>query len=180
MKKKLLCALLAVGIMVSVLSGCSLFATGGGDDETDSEFPPVKITDSYSFDNPEELDFDCRYVVVCDENSPIIASETMAEFGVQGSYSVIYGKEDTTVATYDFYLCGSEEDAAAMLQFYVDNGNTTMYRLEEDALVLCNPSDPDKLEAMLVMFESDGMMSDTSAKSYADFCVTMYGGTLAQ
>ena len=179
MKKKYLCAMLAAGMMMSILSGCSLFASGGSGDGEGGGFAPVKLTDSYSFKDPEGLDFDSRYVVVCDKDSTIISSDTMVTYGVQQSHYVIYGKDNATIASYDFYLCDSEENAEALLQFYADVGNTVIYITEEDPTVLCNTTDPDKLAATVTMLADGGLIAGADAKSYTDFCVTSYGGRLA-
>lgn len=179
MKKRLICAVLTLTMAIALLSGCSLFATGDGG-EKDSGVEPVKLTDSYAFADPEDLDFDSRYVVVCDENSVVVSSDTMVTYGVQKSYYVVYGKEDQTVALYDFYVCDTAENAQGLLEFYVNDGNNIIQIAEEDATVLRDVTDPDKLAATITMLADAGLMSGTDAKAYAEFCVASYGGMLAE
>ena len=114
MNKKFWCIALAAVLAVSLLAGCSLFASNsdGGNGGSSGSSGAVKMTDGFTFEDPADLDFDTRYVVHCDETSTFI-SNMDASFGIIASYSILYAKDDAPVAGYEFYICDSEEHAQA-------------------------------------------------------------------
>ena len=73
----------------------------------------LQMTDSYTFEDPAELDFDTRHVLYCDENTKMI-SQVPAEYGVKAGYSIIYAKDNAPVADYEFFVCDSADELRAV------------------------------------------------------------------
>lgn len=174
--KKLLCAFLAIAMVAALLSGCSLFASEGEDESKESAgTSPVEITGSFAFENPSDIDFDTRYVLYSDENSPMISSMP-EEFGCTGEYMIYYAKDDELLACYDFMICDTPEHTADLLEYLIENGSSKQ-TAEEDATVIYSMSDRDALEAILITYQGYGIISDTKASTYIDFCVESFGAT---
>ncbi|MDE6167140.1 MAG: hypothetical protein K2G28_01620, partial [Acetatifactor sp.] len=166
-------------LAISLLTGCSLFATPSGDDAGNGgSSGAVKMTDSYTYEDPEDLDFDTRYVIKCDENTAMIA-QIPAEYGVKASYSIIYARDDAPVADYEFFVCDSAEHAAAAAALYASQGQA-LQEAENDPCVLYAYSDGDTMEATLVTFQSYGMISEATVSAYVSFMQTNTGGTLME
>lgn len=179
MKKNLLHMILLGLMIAALLSGCSLFASSdGGDSGSGGSSGAVKMTDSYSFEDPADLDFDTRYVLCCDENSQMISS-VPAEYGIRASYSIIYAKDDAPVSGYEFYVCDSEEHARATVDLYASQG-MSLTAAENDPCVLYSTTDGDTLEANLVTFQSYGMIDETTVSAYVAFMQTSMGGTILE
>lgn len=178
MKKNFLRAMLLTLAAVFLLSGCSLFASGGGDSGKGGSSGAIKMTDSYSFEDPADLDFDTRYVLHCDENTAIISS-VPAEYGILASYSVIYAKEDAPAADYEFFICDSEEHAQAAADMYASQGQT-LTAAESDPCVLYSTTDGDTFEANIITFQSYGMIDEATVSAYVTFMQTSTGGTILE
>lgn len=174
MKKRILTLAL---VAVMLLCGCSLIATkdAGSNDAGSNGATAVVMTDSYTFENPADLDFDARYVIYCDENSSAVA--TLKDYGVVAMYSILYAKEDAPVGDYEFLICDSADSAKTIADLYASQG-TTLKATDEAGVVLSSFSDGDTLEASMILMQSYGLVSDTTVSAYAEFMKTSFGGTL--
>lgn len=177
MKKKLLSLILTAAMTATLLTGCSLFASGGGNNSKSSQFPAVKITDSFSFENPSDLDFDARYVLYFDENSSVVSSR-VADYGMLAYYVILYAKEDKPLARYEIYVCDTAENQEKWLSEgdYSTSGRVTEI-LDADATVMQSYSDADTLEADILLCETVGIISEGTVSAYADFTASV-GATL--
>lgn len=176
MKKKLLCAVLAAGLMASVLSGCSLFSTGeaGGDKEGSSG--AIEMTDNYTFEDPADLEYAKRYVLYCDENSQAVA--TAKDYGVTAMYSILYADEnDQPLGDYEFMVCDTEENAQAVMELYANFG-TPLTVDENDPTVLFSTMDGDTFTATLAMLQSQGVISEATVSAYVAYFAENAGGTV--
>lgn len=177
MKKFLRTALLAA-MVLSLVSGCSLFASGTGDKGgAGGSTGGVKMTDSYTFEDPADLDFDTRYVLHCDENSTMVAG-IPAEYGVLSNYSILYAKAGAPAGCYDFFVCDSAEHAQAVADLYAAQGmNLTA---AEDPAVVYAFTDGETMEATLITIQSVGAAKDATLESYVEFMKTSTGATLVE
>lgn len=178
MKKKILSAAVLTLTVSLLLSGCSLFAAPGDSDgsKNGGSSDAVKMTDSYTFEDPAELDFDTRYVLYCDENTKMI-SQAPAEYGVKAGYSIIYAKDNAPVADYEFFVCDSAEHAQAAADLYASQGQS-LTAAEGDPCVLYSFAGADTFEASLVTFQSYGIISEATVSAYVEFMQTNSGGTI--
>ena len=136
----------------------------------------LQMTDSYTFEDPAELDFDTRYVLYCDENTKMI-SQVPAEYGVKAGYSIIYAKDNAPVADYEFFVCDSAEHAQAAADLYASQGQS-LTAAEGDPCVLYSFAGADTFEASLVTFQSYGIISEATVSAYMEFMQTNSGGTI--
>lgn len=179
MKKNLLCVILAAGLMVSMLSGCSLFTTDTGDEGsnegTDSS-SAISMTENYTFENPKDLEFETRYVIYYDENSAMISSGS--QYGLTAAYTIVYAdSEDAPVGQYDYFICDSEEHAQDVIGLYAAQGSS-LVQTEEDPTVLYSFTDGDTMEGTLAMYQSMGILDESSANAYVNYFVSNAGGVL--
>ena len=178
MKKFLRTALLAA-LVFSLAAGCSLFASGDGKDGgAGGSSGAVKMTGSYTFEDPADLDFDTRYVLHCDENSAMVSS-IPAEYGITDSYSIVYAKDDAPVMDYEFFVCDSAEHAQAAADLYASQGQS-LTAAEGDPCVLYSSTDADTFEANLVTFQSYGMISEATVSAYVTFMQSNTGGMILE
>ena len=176
--KKILCAVMTLVMLAAMLTACG--STSGnekpGNEPADPEtvsYEPVKITENYTFEDPTDIEFDKRYVITCDESSPMVAAA--ASYGMSATYTIIYAKEDAPVAQYDFMVVDTEEHAQGVIDLYASQG-TTLKTLDEDATVLWASSDGDTVEGSIVAMLSAGMISEATVSAYVEFYSQTIGG----
>lgn len=179
--KKILCAVMALVMLAAMLVGCGSTSNNGGnenpgntpsDPETVS-YEPVKITEKYTFEDPTDIEFDKRYVITCDENSPMVAAA--ASYGMSAAYTILYAKEDAPVAQYDFMVVDTEEHAQGVIDLYASQG-TALKALDDDATVVYTSSDGDTVEGSIVAMQSAGIISETTVSAYVEFYSQTIGG----
>ena len=176
--KKILCAVMTLVMLAAMLTACG---STSGNEKPANETPgnetvsydPVKISENYTFEDPTDIEFDKRYVITCDETSPMVAAA--ASYGMSATYTIIYAKEDAPVAQYDFMVVDTEENAKAVIDLYASQG-TTLKTLDEDATVLWASSDGDTVEGSLVALQSSGMISEATVSAYVEFYTQTIGG----
>ena len=133
------------------------------------------MTDKYTFTDPTDLTFETRYALYCDENSAAVS--TAAGYGVKAMYSVMYADaEDTLVGYYEFMICDTPENAKAVIDLYASFG-TALSAAEEDPCVLYSFAAADSVEAMLLSFQANGMISEATASAYIEYYKSYSGGT---
>ncbi len=175
--KKLLCAILTIAMTAALLSGCSLFSSGDGDDSNSgSSTDPVKMTDSYTFTDPSDIEFEKRYVVRIDETSGLIQQLYSEE--LKGIYGVFYADaNDGPVVGYEFMICTSPESVQEITNRFA-SGGLTLIATEEDPLVLYYITDADGLEANMVSYVASGLASEAVVSAYAEAYASTQEGTL--
>ena len=179
--KKILCAVMTLVMLAAMLTACGSTSGNGGnenpgntpsDPETVS-YEPVKITEKYTFEDPTDIEFDKRYVITCDENSPMVAAT--ASYGMSAAYTILYAKEDAPVAQYDFMVVDTEEHAQGVIDLYASQG-TALKALDDDATVVYASSDGDTVEGSIVAMQSAGVISETTVSAYVEFYSQTIGG----
>ena len=179
--KKILCAVMALVMLAAMLVGCGSTSNNGGnenpgntpsDPETVS-YEPVKITEKYTFEDPTDIEFDKRYVIACNENSPMVAAA--ASYGMSAAYTILYAKEVAPVAQYDFMVVDTEEHAQGVIDLYASQG-TALKALDDDATVVYASSDGDTVEGSIVAMQSAGVISETTVSAYVEFYSQTIGG----
>lgn len=179
--KKLFCAILSLAMLLTLLAGCNLFATtpqGDTNPSSDGDVvdTSIKMSDNYTFTDPEDLAFEKRYAIFCDENSTSVASA--ASYGVKAMYSVMYADgDDIPVGYYEFMVCDTAENAQAVIELYAAFG-TTLSVTEEDPCVLYSFAAADAVEAMMISFQAGGIISEATASAYMEYYKTYSGGTM--
>lgn len=186
--KKLFCAILSMAMLLTLLAGCDLFTTPTttaapqGDPNPSSTAGEVdtsiKMSDNYTFTDPEDLTFKTRYALFCDETSASVA--TAASYGVKAMYSIMYADEnDIPVGCYEFMVCDTAENAQTVIELYASFG-TALTAAEEDPCVLYSFAAADTVEAMLISFQASGVISEATASAYMEYYKTYSGGTMLE
>lgn len=174
--KKILCAVMTLVMLAAMLTACASNSNNGGNEPADPEtvsYEPVKITENYTFEDPTDIEFDKRYVITCDETSPMVASA--ASYGMSATYTILYAKEDAPVAQYDFMVVDTEEHAQGVIDLYASQG-TALKTLDDDATVVYASSDGDTVEGSIVAMLSAGMISEATVSAYVEFYSQTIGG----
>ena len=173
--KRILCVILTLALSAMLLSGCSLFTSGEETDKTGSA-GDIKMTDNYTFTDPADLTFETRYVIYCDETSPMVTSAS--DYGMKAAYDIHYATaDDASAGSYSFLVLDTAEHAQAMIDLYAAQGSM-MTPVENDPCVLYSFTDGDAMEGTLVMFQSYGMITDATVSAYVEFYSGSVGGTV--
>lgn len=192
MKRKLLTLLLVVSVL-GMTAGCSMFTSGdegtnkeddnGKDKEDDKEDDKegdkpaagegVKITDSFTHEDPTDIEFDVRRVIEFPEGSAYVASMDEQQ-GVKAicAYIVVYGKDDKVVGHYEYTVCEDEANAKKLTEAqaeWVPNGNT-------EGNVSYFFKTGEAMQADITQYVGMQMMEDESVDSYMNvFLGTDFG-----
>ena len=178
MTKKILSAILVFTMMAAMLSGCGLFTSGGNEGGPSGSAGDIKMTDSYTFKDPAGLEYETRYVLYCDENSSFVS--TAASYGMQAMYSIMYADgKDAPVGYYEFMICDTPENAQAVIELYTSFGSSVSAS-EEDPCIVYSSTDADSVEAMLISFQSMGVISEATVSAYMEYYKTANGGTIME
>lgn len=178
MKKRLISIMIC--IMMLLMIGC-----GSDKAENNSAKDPVKedesqtidkdfsieMTDDYTFTDPQDLDFNQRFVLVGDENSKVLSD--MANFGLTATkmYDIFYAKDGVPVGEYQYFVTPDEASATALNEFYSSQGQN----ITQEGNVIYAFSDGDTVEAMIIMFASTGAISAETPEAYIEMMKSFNG-----
>lgn len=130
----------------------------------DNSFP-VEITDKYTFEDPEGLEYDTRYVLYGGEDSGAASAASMVGAEVHGVYDIYYLKNGEIVEGYRCFDAASSADAEQLKETYGyqttvdDDGNPIVIGMGEAEVtgrVTVLKWDPDMLKVMISTYSEDG------------------------
>ena len=130
----------------------------------DSTFP-VEVTDKYTFEDPEGLEYDTRYVLYGGEGSGAVTAVSMAGATANGVYDIYYLKDGEIVRGYRCFDAASTADAEQLKAIYGyqtvvgEDGEpvqTGMGEAEVAGRVTVLQWDPDMLKMMISVYSKDG------------------------
>ncbi len=179
MKKKLSC--ITICLMAAVLMfGCSLF-TDGKDSSADTEKKEqsqapdetfsIPMTEDYTFTDPEELDFDQRFVLVGDTNCKLLVNMANMGYAATSMYEILYVKDGTAVGEYQYFIAENEESATELNEFYTSQGQ----KVTQEGKVLYAYSEGDTIQATIITFASMGTISEETPKAYLEMMKSLNG-----
>ena len=182
MKKKVLAILLMLTLAMSGLSGCGVFGSGdnngggsGGEANIGNKDNPLQITDKYTVEAPEGVDYDTVHVVMCVPNGDNLVSEFSQE-GVTSMWVILYSKGEEMVGEWDIYVLSGQEGVDMMLKSAGERADH-YYIPEADPNVMMWYVDADGIEANVISYASFGMLNDPCPPAeYAEFNADIYGG----
>lgn len=146
--KKLLCAILAAALAAAVLGGC----TGDGNSSNG-----IKMTDSYTFEDPADLEFENRYVIYGDENCITVAGAVDRGLGMLAMYSIFYADDnDALLCSYSYWIFDTAESAQAFADQQEAQGTVTTI-VGEDTCVLYACPDNAATAEMMSIFDMDAV-----------------------
>ncbi len=126
---------------------------------------PVEITDKYTFEDPEGLEYDTRYVLYGGEGSGAVTAVSMAGATANGVYDIYYLKDGEIVRGYRCFDAASTADAEQLKAIYGyqtvvgEDGEpvqTGMGEAEVAGRVTVLQWDPDMLKMMISVYSKDG------------------------
>ena len=179
MKKKLNTVLLCLTLGLAATAcgaggdkGSSDAGDAGQETTVDKDFS-LAMTDTYTYTDPQDLDFDQRFVLKGDESCKLLSD--MKNFGYTATnvYQIIYAKDGEGAAEYDYYVTPDEASAQALAQFYTSQGQ----QVTQEGNVLYSVMDGDTLQATIITLSSQGAMSGDTVEDYAEMMKSSYGLT---
>lgn len=179
MKKKLVCIMTCIMIM-SLMFGCSLF-TNEDSSVKDTEKKDnaqtlekdfsISMTDNYTFTDPQELDFDQRFVLVGDENSKLLSDMGNMGYAATKMYEILYAKDGVAVGEYQYFVTEDEESATELNEFYSSQGQ----KVTQEGNVLYAYSEGDTIQATIITFATMGTLSDETPEAYIEMMKSFNG-----
>lgn len=157
-------------ICVFTLAGCGLFSS----ESKESSTGDVKLSDTYTYKDPEGLEFATRYAYTSGESQEI-AEGYKASYDVDclSEYVFIYAdKDDKAVAQYDYWVLKTEEDAKKLVEQIGMFGNGT---LQQEGNVVWDNYDADGVSDLILMQKQYSGLSEDTGSGYAQFIKEAYG-----
>ena len=136
-----------------------------------AEFPDIVMTDTYTFTDPEELDFDTRYVYMGDATSKILTDMLNYDFHSKAMYEILYSNDGEAVGEYQIFVMEDEANAQSLGEFYTSQGQNV--NVEEDRVYTYN--DGDALKGNIMMFKGAGLISSEDPETYVRFIADSNG-----
>lgn len=164
--KKLLPAILAVALLIAALSACS----NSDDGKNNSPDTSIKMTDTYTFKDPADLEFANRYVAYGDETCVPVGNTP----GMLAMYDVFYADtEDAPLCNYKYSVFDTAENAKAYADGRAEIGFEVTI-VEEDPCVMYIYSDGSGIAGSIDMFYGSGAIEEATVKAY----VAYYAGAI--
>lgn len=126
----------------------------------DSTFP-VEITNKYTFEDPEGLEYDTRYVLYGGEGSGAVTAAGQIGSQVNGVYEIYYLKDGKLAAVYRCYDAASADDAAQIESMYGGMGEVKV-----TGRVACINMDVSMMESMMEMYVQMGYADEATPEAY--------------
>lgn len=126
----------------------------------DSTFP-VEITDKYTFEDPEGLEYDTRYVLYGGEGSGAVTAAGQIGSQVNGVYEIYYLKDGKLAAVYRCYDAASADDAAQIESMYGFMGEVKV-----TGRVACINMDVSMMESMMEKYVQIGYADEATPEAY--------------
>lgn len=145
--------------------------TTGADSGEAAEFPGIEMTDTYTFTDPEDLDFDTRYVFKGDSTCKILVDMLNFDFRGVAMYEILYEKDGEAVGEYQYFVMEDEENAKGLADFYAGQGQTVTQ--EENRVYAF--SNGDLLKSTIMTFKGVNMISDEKPETYARYIADTNG-----
>ena len=174
--KKLFSLLLVVMLLCAAMTGCF---TSINTNPTEPEEPTsdtekttsVKITDTFSAEDPEGVTYETRHVYAGDKNCVMVQNMALQGYNANAMYVILYENEGKAVGEYQIIVCDTEEDANNLKAFYSAAGQN----LTQDGVVLYMFSDADMVQSTITMYVALGALSEETVNAYLTFVSTSNG-----
>lgn len=131
----------------------------------------LQMTDSYTFTDPQDFEFDQRHVLVGDENSKLLSDMGNMGYKALKMYDIIYSNGGSPVAEYQYFVTLDEESAASLAQFYTSQGQ----KITQEGSVLYATVDGDTLEGSIISLAGTGAIADETLEAYIEMMKSFNG-----
>lgn len=177
-----------ISIIMCIMLGAFLIGCSGGNDSgsgkedsgreqesseeqtIDKDFS-IQMTDSYTYKDPEDLDFDQRFVLVGDESCKLLSDMSNMGYTASNIYLVLYVQDGTAVGEYQYFVTPDEASAAALAEFYTSQGQ----QITQEQNVIHIYSDADTIQAAIITFASMDTISDETPEAYIEMMKSFNG-----
>lgn len=154
-----------------LLTGCSSFTNNPKEEDTPKD-TSVKITETFSHEDPKDLDFDKRVVLKVPEESPYFTDlKDQQNIDLKEMYKVFYGKENKTVAMYEYIVCKDEKNANDYKELAESSGE----KCSVDGTLCTIEYSKDSIDGTIAGYVSFGMMPDDSMDSFTKLYIDSVG-----
>ncbi len=187
MKKRMISILLCAMIGVMMI-GCGSsekddagktdnLAESGSEADDESETQTIdkdfslQMTDSYTFTDPQELDFDQRLVLEGDENCKLLSDMANMGYKATNIYLIMYAKDGLAVGEYQYFVTPDETSAKELADFYSSQGQ----QITQEGNILYAYSEADIIQATITTFASMGTLPDETPEAYVEMMKSFNG-----
>lgn len=187
MKKRLVSILMCVmlGIMTAGCGSSGDDDAGGSESKTESgsdagseedaqtidkDFS-IQMTDAYTFTDPQDLDFDQRFVLTGDTSCKLLSDMANMGYKADNIYTILYAKDGVAVGEYQYFVSPDEASATELAGFYSSQGQNIM----QEGNVIYAYSEADVIQASITTFASTGAISDETPEAYMDMMKSFNG-----
>ncbi len=133
--------------------------------------PGIEMTDTFTFTDPADLDFDTRYVFMGDSTCKLLTDMLNYDFHGTALYEILYVKDGEGVGEYQYFVMEDEESAKGLADFYGAQGQNVTQ--EENRVYTF--SDADLLKSTLMMLSGANMIRDEEPETYVRYIADSYG-----
>lgn len=177
-----------ISIIMCMMLGVLLLGCSGGNDSSeeqtesggkeesseeqtiDKDFS-IQMTDSYTFSDPEDLEFDQRFVLTGDESSKLLSDMSNMGYAASEIYLILYAQDGMAVGEYQYFVTPDEASATALAEFYTSQGQ----QVTQTDNVLYAYSEADIIQASITTFASMGTISDETPEAYIEMMESFNG-----
>ena len=186
---KRIMALMMAACLAAAMTGCSSGGESGNDQKTkedagEADSAPeeegeaseeggfeIAVTDDFTFTDPEDIEFDTRYVYYGDKNSIILSSYENIGINVDSVYIIFYAKDEAGLAEYQYYVFDDEESVESLADLLGAQG----IDMEYDGLLGWCTKDGDLMESTIMTCSELDAISDATASAYTEIYTKSYG-----
>lgn len=185
MKKKIVCLFMCTILGITVM-GCgkteekknnatdnttqNVVETTKGEESKEEAFS-IKMNKEYTFTDPEDLEFDKRYVLKGDSSSKLMSDMKNYGYNATNMYEILYVKNGEAVKEYQFFVCPDKTSATDLAEFYESQGQ----EVTQEGSILYACTEKDVLQAHIISYSSMGMMSGETPEDYISFLQSFQG-----
>lgn len=185
MKKKLISILMCAMIGTTVI-GCGSSDKDGSKEagsKTESEADregetqaidkdfSLQMTDSYTFTDPQDIDFDQRFVLKGDESCKLLSDMANMGYPATAIYDIVYANDGAAAAEYQYFVAADEAGAASLAEFYTSQGQ----QITQEGNVIYAYTEGDTLKASIATMASMDTITEETVEAYIEMMKSFNG-----
>lgn len=185
MKKNLISILMCAMIGMSMI-GCGSADSDGSkeagskteskaDEEgekqaVDKDFS-LPMADSYTFTDPQDMEFDQRFVLKGDASCKLLSDMANMGYLATAMYDIVYANDGAAAAEYQYFVAADEAGASSLAQFYTSQGQ----QITQEGNVIYAYMDGDTLQASITTMASMDVITEETVEAYIEMMKSFNG-----
>lgn len=181
MKKRLISIIMCTMLGVLLL-GCS----GGKDSDSekkddggqesgkeqtiDKDFS-LQMTENYTFTDPQDIEFDERFVLVGDENCKLLSDMSKMGYTASNMYDIVYVNAGAPAGEYQYFVTPDEASATSLAEFYTSQGQQVI----QEENIIYTYIEGDTLEGSIISLAGTGAISEETPEAYIEMMKSFNG-----